>query len=39
LSAHALSSLIAEAKEAGMNDFLSKPVSPTDIVNCIRHLS
>ncbi|MDQ6952649.1 MAG: response regulator [Mariprofundaceae bacterium] len=37
LSAHALSSLIDEAKEAGMNAFLSKPVSPEDIVNCIQN--
>ncbi|MDQ6974094.1 MAG: response regulator [Mariprofundaceae bacterium] len=36
LSAHALSSVIAEAKEAGMTTFLSKPISPEAIVNCLK---
>jgi len=39
LSAHALTSLIDEAKAAGMNDFLSKPIAPEAILQCVQKLN
>ena len=40
LTAHALRGWEEKSREAGCNDYLSKPVRPRDLVDCIkRHLS